>query len=74
VQGSISHHLATRKTTLLSSVFLGVVTVTNPVVAPLGTVVLISVLEMTVNTAAVPSKLTLLALVRLFPKITTVAP
>ena len=59
---------------MLSSVFLGVVTVTNPVVAPLGTVVLISVLEMTVNTAAVPSKLTLLALVRLFPKITTVAP
>jgi hypothetical protein len=48
------HHFVTRITTLLLSPFLDVVTVTKPVVAPLGTVVLISVLEMTVNAAALP--------------------
>ena len=42
----------TRKLTLLVDVPLGVVTLTLPVVAPLGTVVLISVLETTVNVAA----------------------
>jgi hypothetical protein len=44
----------TRKGTLLFSVPAGVVTVTVPVVAPEGTVVVISELETTVNAAAVP--------------------
>jgi hypothetical protein len=59
----------TRKGTLLSGVPFGVVTATVPVVAPAGTVVLISVSEATVNVAAVPLKLTFVAPVRLFPKI-----
>ena len=42
---------------------LGVVTLTLPVVAPLGTVVVISVLETTVKVAGVPLKATL-ALIR----------
>src|SRR5262249_27281271 len=61
----------TRKTTLLLSVPLGVVTWTLPVVAPVGTVVLISVRETTVNLAGVPLKVTLVAPVRLVPKIWT---
>jgi hypothetical protein len=40
---------------------LGVVTVSLPVDAPAGTVVVTSVEETTVNTAGVPLKLTLLA-------------
>ena len=59
---------------LLESARLVVVTLTVPVVAPLGTVALISELETTVNVAAVPLKLTLLAPVRLVPRILTVAP
>jgi hypothetical protein len=39
---------------LLESAPLGDFTATNPVAAPLGTVVLISVLETTVNVAAAP--------------------
>ena len=68
------HHLVTRKTTLLFSVFLGVVTVTKPVVAPLGTVVLISDFETTVNIAVVPLKVTLVALFKFVPRIVTAAP
>lgn len=64
----------TWKITLLLSVPLGVVTSTVPVVAPAGTVVLISVPEATVNVAAVLLKLTLVVPVRLFPKIRTGAP
>jgi len=44
-------HFVTRKTTLLLSTFLGVVTSTVPVVAPAGTVVVIAVPELlTANT------------------------
>ncbi len=53
---------------------LGVLTLTLPVVASLGTVVLISEPETTATEAGVPSKVTLVALVRLFPRITTAAP
>lgn len=52
----------------------GVVTVTDPVVAPLGTVVVISASETTVNVAFVPLKLTLVAPVRLVPRILTAVP
>ena len=64
----------TRKFTLLVKVRLGVVTLTLPVVALLGTVVLISVLETTVNLAAVPLNVTLVEPVRLFPRIMTAVP
>jgi hypothetical protein len=64
----------TWKGTLLLSVPLGVVTWTAPVVAPVGTVVWISVSDTTVNVAAVPLKLTLVAPVRLFPRIMTAVP
>ena len=47
---------------------------TLPVVAPVGTVVVISELEATLKTAALPLKLTLLAPVRLVPRILTAAP
>jgi hypothetical protein len=50
---------------------LGVVTVSLPVDAPAGTVVVTSVEETTVNTAGVPLKLTLLAPARLLPKMMT---
>lgn len=64
----------TRKGTLLVSVPFGVTTVTLPLVAPVGTVVVISVLETTVNDAAIPSKLTLVAPVRFVPRMVTFAP
>jgi hypothetical protein len=53
---------------LLFSVALGVVTIIEPVVAPLGTLVLISAADTTVKFAAVLLKLTLLALFRFVPK------
>jgi len=59
---------------LLLSVLLGVITVTVPVVAPVGTVVLIWVPETTVKVAALPLKLTLVAPFRFVPRILTVAP
>ena len=59
---------------MLVNVRLGVFTLTGPVVVPLGTVVVISVLETTLNVAALPLKVTLLAPVRLFPRIMTAAP
>ena len=52
----------------------GVATVTLPVVAPAGTVAVIWVLELTVNVAAVPLKLTLVAPVKPVPVITTEIP
>src|SRR6266852_5454019 len=66
----------TRKFTLLVKVWgPGVVTLTLPVVAPLGTVVLIAVpVELTVNVAFVPLKVTLVEPVKLFPRIVTYAP
>ena len=65
---------STRKGTLLESVPLGVTTSTFPVLAPSGTVVVIKYLDTTVNMAAVPLKVTLVAPVRLVPKILTAAP
>jgi hypothetical protein len=59
---------------LLESVRLGVTTLTLPVVAPVGTLVVISDFETTVNVAAVPLKLTLVAPVRFVPRIVTAAP
>jgi hypothetical protein len=64
----------TRKTAMLESVPLGVTTWTFPLLAPAGMVVVISEGETTVKTAAVPVKLTLVALVRLVPRILTAAP
>src|ERR1700730_10713884 len=64
----------TRNDTLLKSVPLGRAPGTLPVVAPAGTVVVISELDTTVKVAAVPLKLTLVAPVRLVPRILTVAP
>ena len=64
----------TRKVTLLESVPPGVVTWTLPVVAPLGTVVVISEAETTVNVAAVPLKLTLVEPVRFVPRMSTPNP
>ena len=62
---------ATWKTTLLVSVPLGVTTLTTPVVAPSGTLVVISEPEATLNVAAVPLKVTLVAPVRSVPRILT---
>jgi hypothetical protein len=53
---------------VLSTPF-GVVTTTTPVVAPLGTVVVISVSDTTSNVAAVPLKVTSVVPVSLFPRI-----
>src|SRR5580704_10430225 len=64
----------TRKSTLLDSVPPGVTTWTSPVVAPAGTVVVISELDTTVKVPALPLKLTLVAPVRLVPRILTVVP
>jgi hypothetical protein len=55
---------STGKATLLESVPMGVTTSTPPLVAPVGTVVVIKYLDTTVNVAAVPLKLTLVAPVR----------
>jgi len=64
----------TLKGTLLESVRLGITTWTFPVVAPAGTVVVIKYLDATVNVAAVPLKVTLVAPVRSLPRILTDAP
>ena len=58
----------TRKTTLLLSVPLGVVTSTLPVIASAGTIAFISELETTVNFASLLSKRTLVARVRSVPE------
>ena len=57
-----------RKATLLTRVPLGVFTFTSPVVAPFGTVVLISEFD---TTALVPLKVTLVELLRFVPRIIT---
>ena len=64
----------TRNGTLLDRVPLGVVTWSLPVVAPDGTVVVISEGETTLNVAGVPLNVTLDALVRFVPRILTVVP
>src|SRR5215472_8476590 len=64
----------TRKFALLVRVPLGVFTLTLPVVAPLGTVVVISILEPILNLAGVPLKVTLVVPFRLFPRISTGVP
>src|SRR5580698_5619362 len=65
----------TRKGMLLESVPLGVTTCTGPVVAPAGTLVKIEAPEeLTVNAAGLPLNVTLVAPVRLFPRILTTAP
>jgi hypothetical protein len=64
----------TRKGTLLESVPLGIATWTFPLVAPTGTLAAMREGETTVNAAAVPLKLTLVALVRSVPRISTAAP
>jgi hypothetical protein len=64
----------TWKGTLLKSVPLGVTTLTSPVVAPVGTVAVISELDATLKAANMPLKLTLLAPVRLVPRILMAAP
>lgn len=65
---------STWKGTLLESVPPAVTTCTVPVVAPDGTVVLISEPETTVKLAATSLKVTLVAPVKLVPRILTAAP
>ena len=65
---------AITKGTLLVRVPPGVVTVTEPLVAPAGTLVVISELETTVNATAVPLKVTPVVPVRSVPRILTAAP
>ena len=52
----------------------GVVTITKPVVAPVGTLVVIKELEVTRKAAVLPLKVTLVAPVKSFPRILTAAP
>jgi hypothetical protein len=59
---------------LLVSVPLGVVTVTKPVVAPLGTVVVKYVSDLAVKVAAVPLKETAIVPVNPCPRTSTVFP
>ena len=59
---------------MLESVPLGVTTSTLPVVAPVGTVAVIRYLDTTVNAAAVPLNVTLVAPVRLVPRILPALP
>jgi hypothetical protein len=59
---------------MLDSVPLGVTTSTTPLVAPAGTVAVISEADETVNAAEVPLKLTLVAPVRFVPRILTTDP
>src|SRR5205807_5545866 len=61
-------------TLLLSFLPPEVVTVTVPLVAPPGTLVVISEAETTLNLAAVPLKLTAVAPVRLVPRMITFVP
>jgi len=65
---------STWKGTLLESVALGVTTWTVPVVAPVGTVAVISEGEFTLNIAGVPLNVTLDAPVKLVPRISMDAP
>jgi hypothetical protein len=62
------------KGTLLERVPPGVTTSTVPVVAPVGTVVVIHDSDFMVNVAGVPLKVTLVAPVRFVPRILTAEP
>jgi len=62
------------KGTLLWSFPVGVITLTGPVVAPLGTVVVISEAETMVNLASRPLNLTFVTSVRFVPRIVTAVP
>lgn len=64
----------TRNFGLLFSVPVGVLTVTTPVLAPLGTVVVKYVSETTVKVAATPAKETFVAPVKPCPNTPTGAP
>lgn len=64
----------TRKATLLERVPLGVVTSIVPEVAPVGTVALMKLPDWTVNVAGAPLNVTLVAPVRLFPRILVLYP
>ena len=64
----------TRNFRLLLRAREGVITFTNPVVAPAGTVAVRNVSDETVNAAAVPLKFTLVVPVRPCPRITIVLP
>src|SRR5438093_2848064 len=66
--------VVTVKLLALVAVPPGVVTLIGPVVAPLGTVAVIWVLELEVMVAATPLKVTLVAPVRLFPLMVTEVP
>src|SRR5437016_2943895 len=66
--------LVTVKLVALVAVPPGVVTLMVPVVAPVGTVAVICVAELTVKVAFDPLKFTAEALVKLAPVITTLAP
>ena len=59
---------------LLDNVLAPAVTVTVPVVVPVGTVVVISVPETTVNVAGVPLNATAVVPVKFDPRIVTFAP
>jgi len=52
---------STRKGTFLENTPLDITTLTSPVMAPAGTLVVISELDTTANVAAVPLKVTLVA-------------
>jgi hypothetical protein len=67
-------HGLTRKGTLLESVPPGVTTCTMPLVAPAGTVVVMNEFESTINVAAVPLNVTLVAPFRLLPRTVIVFP
>jgi len=71
--GSETYGSRTLNGTLLESKPIGVITFTVPVVAPAGTVVVISEFETTLKTVAVPLKLTLVVPVRSVPRILTAA-
>lgn len=64
----------TAKLLVLVAVPIGVVTLTMPVIAPFGTVVVIAVSEPTLNVAFTPLNLTLVAPVKLAPVIVTFVP
>src|SRR5215469_5391655 len=70
----VANQGSTRKNTLLLSDPFDVVTSTGPEVAPVGTIVVISVGDTTLKVAAVPLKLTLVAFVRFVPRIVTEVP
>src|SRR3984885_12284309 len=66
-----SIHCVTRNFLLLFSLPPGVATVTNPVVAPLGTVAVMYVSETTLNVADAPLKETPVVPVNPWPRIST---